>query len=207
MPIVAIAAEQRGQVEEPVLIARVLAGDRHAARALYDAHAPRIHRLINRLTGDAEMARELTQDTFVRAFAQLDRFRGDAALATWLHRIALSVTSNGLRKVRRLRARESSLEEVTGEGWPPGRARTDGAAHALHARGRADVDPDLRARLADAIDALPETLRVTLVMHDIEGYTHAEIAAATGVAEGTSKSRLFDARARLRVALADFAAE
>jgi RNA polymerase sigma-70 factor (ECF subfamily) len=61
--------------------------------------------------------------------------------------------------------------------------------------------------LERAIDALPEAHRITVVMHDIEGYTHAEIAAALGVAEGTSKSRLFDARARLRAALADFARE
>src|SRR5450432_4213373 len=104
MTHVAIAVGQRGQVDEPEpergIIARAVAGDRHAARSLYDAHAPRIFRLIQRLTGDPELAREFTQDTFVRAFGRLDRFRGDAALSTWLHRIALSVTSNGLRKIR-----------------------------------------------------------------------------------------------------------
>ncbi len=200
-----------GPESERALIARVLEGngDRHAAKALYDAHAPRIFRLIHRLTGEIDLARELTQDTFVRAFAQLDRFRGEAAFGTWLHRIAITVTSNGMRKVRRLRARETPIEELTAgddgstrEGW----LHAGGAARAEWTTdGGRVIEPDLRHRLALAIDELPETLRVTLVMHDIEGYTHAEIAAATGVAEGTSKSRLFDARGRLRVALADFA--
>jgi RNA polymerase sigma-70 factor, ECF subfamily len=189
MPRVAIAVENRDKVDESELIARVIAGDRIAGRTLYEQHAPRVYRLVYRLTGDAELTRELTQDTFVRAFSQLARFRGDAAFSTWLHRIAVTVTSNGLRKVRRLRARETPLDEVLGSG----------STH----RG----DPDLRVRLERAIDALPEAHRVTVVMHDIEGYTHAEIAAALGVAEGTSKSRLFDARARLRAALADFARE
>lgn len=206
MPFAATVVEQRDPVDEPALITRVLAGDRDAARVLYDAHAPRIYRLIYRLTGDSELGRELTQDTFVRAFAQLARFRGEAALATWLHRIAVTVTSNGMRKVRRLRERETPFEDAFDDAGGSGMVPHDEMVVHSHAH-RAEIDPDLRARLGEAIGALPESLRVTLVMHDLEGYTHAEIAATTGVAEGTSKSRLFDARARLRVALADFATD
>ena len=69
------------------------------------------------------------------------------------------------------------------------------------------ADPDLRSKIAAAINALPEGTRITLVMHDIEGYTHAEIAESLGIAEGTSKSRLFEARGRLRQALAAFVRE
>ena len=67
------------------------------------------------------------------------------------------------------------------------------------------ADVQINGSQQKAFDELPMVLRVTLVMHDLEGYTHAEIAEATSVAEGTSKSRLFDARARMRTALADFA--
>lgn len=187
------AAETIPQVTEPELIARVLAGDSVAGRVLYDAHAPRVFRLAHRLTGDEDLARELTQETFVRAFRQLGGFRGDAALSTWLHRITVTVTANAMRKVRRLRDRETDLEELE-------RVRP------LAAGPRA-VNPDVRERLARAIDALPEIYRVTLLMHDLEGYTHPEIAAVLGVAEGTCKSRLSVARSRLRAALADFATE
>jgi RNA polymerase sigma-70 factor (ECF subfamily) len=175
---------------EPELIARVVAGDRLAARELYDAHAPRVFRLAFRLTGESELARELTQETFIRAFAQLGRFRGESALSTWLHRVTISVVSNAMRKVKRFRARETDLDEATSMAVETRRA-----------------DPDLRDKLHRAIDELPEIYRTTLVMHDVEGYTHEEIANVLGVAEGTCKSRLSVARAQLREKLAPFAKE
>ena len=188
-PAVAIEA-QRFVNREPELIARVVAGDRLAARELYDAHAPRVFRLAFRFTGDDELARELTQETFIRAFAQLGRFRGDSALSTWLHRVTISVVSNAMRKVKRFRASETDLDEA--------------APLAVETRG---ADPDLRDKLFRAIDELPEIYRITLVMHDVEGYTHEEIADVLGVAEGTCKSRLSVARAQVREKLAPFAKE
>src|SRR5690349_21138849 len=89
----ALVLEPSGRRDERELIARVVDGDRMAARGLYDAHAPRVFRLAFRLTGDDEAARELTQEAFIRAFGQLARFRGDAAFSTWLHRVTLSVAS------------------------------------------------------------------------------------------------------------------
>ena len=191
----AFALQTTPKVNEPELIARVLAGDRLAGRELYDAHAPRVYRLAYRLTGDAELAREFTQDTFVRAFHRLADFRGDAAFSTWIHRITVTVVANAMRKVRRLRERETDLSDLE-TAHPAG--GKDGARR---------IDPDLRERLAKAIDALPEIYRTTLIMHDLEGYTHTEIADVLGVAEGTCKSRLSAARAQLRAALADFAKE
>jgi RNA polymerase sigma-70 factor (ECF subfamily) len=178
------------RVSEPELIARVLSGDRVAARDLYDAHAPRVYRLAYRLTGDEELARESTQDVFVRAFGQLARFRGDSALGTWLHRITVSVSADVMKRLKRKRDRETELEE-----WQPAAADLG------------NVDPVLRDRLHRAIDALPEIYRTTLIMHDMEGYKHFEIAEILGVAEGTCKSRLSLARAQLRKALGDLAGE
>jgi RNA polymerase sigma-70 factor (ECF subfamily) len=172
------------------LLARVRAGDPAAERELYETHVDRIYRLAYRLTGEDALAQDCTQDTFVRAFDGLRDFRGDARLSTWLHRIAVSVTLNALRKVKRLRQRETDLTEVTMVG-------TGGRA----------AEPDLKSRLARAIEALPDGYRVVFVMHDVEGYTHEEIGAALGVQNGTSKAQLSRARARLREALADFAGE
>lgn len=187
----AVAADAPRLVShEPELIARVVSGDRIAARELYDAHAPRVFRLAFRLTGDDDLARELTQETFIRAFAQLARFRGEAALSTWLHRVALSVISNAMRKVKRFRSRETDLDDAGGIGSESGQS-----------------DPELRDKLYRAIDELPEIYRVTFIMHDVEGYTHEEIAASLGVAEGTCKSRLSVARAQLREKLATVAEE
>ena len=150
----------------------------------------RVYRLAYRLTGEDALAQDCTQETFVRAFNGLRDFRGDAQLSTWLHRIAVSVTLNVLRKVKRIRERETELEDVT---TMEGGIRT--------------ADPDLKARLARAIDALPEGYRTVFVMHDVEGYTHEEIGTALGIQPGTSKAQLSRARARLREALSDFAGE
>jgi RNA polymerase sigma-70 factor (ECF subfamily) len=70
-----------------------------------------------------------------------------------------------------------------------------------------DLPPDLRAQLYHSIDSLSEKLRAVFVMHDIEGYTHEEIGRVLGIPTGTSKARLFDARVKLRAALAPFAGD
>ncbi|HEU4631075.1 MAG TPA: RNA polymerase sigma factor [Gemmatimonadaceae bacterium] len=176
---------------ERQLIEQVLAGDRRAARVLYDAHVLRVHRVAYRLTGDEPLAQECTQEAFVRAFTRLDRFRGDAALGTWLTRIAVTVSLNAIRRRRRRGDREVGLDEVV----------------QLHASEAPAIEPDLRERVARAIDALPEIYRTTVVLHDVEGYTHAEIASVLGVPEGTCKTRLFVARRKLREMLADFVKE
>ena len=180
--------EPRGGVDDQELIARVRTGDVAAERALYDAHVDRVYRLAHRMTGSDDLAQEFTQDTFVRAFERLHGFRGESAFSTWLHSIAVSVVLNGLRKVKRFRARETGLEVAS--------------AVAIT---RPEAEPDLKTRLRQAVDGLPHGYRTVFVMHDVEGYTHEEIAAALGVQPGTSKAQLFRARARLREALQQFA--
>jgi len=177
-------------VERRSLVRRVLGGDSTAERELYDCHVDRVYRLAYRMTGDADQASEYTQDTFVRVFEKLAGFRGEAALSTWITSIALSVVYNGLRKVKRFQQRETDLDD----------------AAPLPAKGR-EAEPDLKLKLAAAIAALPEGYRTVFTMHDVEGYTHEEIAAALGVQEGTSKAQLSRARAKLRTMLAEYAGE
>jgi len=177
-------------VDDRELIARVRAGDPVAERALYDAHVDRVYRLSYRMAGDDDLARDFTQETFIRAFERLDTFRGESAFSTWLHSIATSVALNGLRKVKRFKKREADIEEADGV-----------------STGRPRAEPDLKGRLAVAIDELPEGYRTVFLLHDVEGYTHEEIGAALAIESGTSKAQLSRARAKLRVALADFAGE
>ena len=146
------------------------------------------------MAGDADLAADFTQETFIRAFERLEQFRGDSSLATWLHTIAVSVALNGMRKVKRIRVRTDNMDDR--------RTLAD-----LAARRRRASPPTSKARLHSAIDALSEKLRPVFVMHDVEGYTHEEIAGTLGIPVGTSKARLFDARAKLRLALAAFAGD
>jgi RNA polymerase sigma-70 factor (ECF subfamily) len=175
-------------VLERDLIALAASGDPGAQRALYEAHVDRVYRLAYRLAGDDDLARDFTQDAFIRAFQRLGDFRGESAFGTWLHAITVSVSLNGLRKVKRLRTRETGLDQAESLGSTTRRA-----------------DPDLRQRLTAAIDALPTGYRTVFLMHDVEGFTHEEIGQALGIQTGTSKAQLFRARGRLREALADFA--
>ncbi len=177
-------------MDERNLIERVRAGDARAERELYNAHVDRVYRLAYRLAGDDDLARDFTQETFIRAFDKMDTFRGESSFSTWIHTITTSVALNGLRKVKRFRTRETDLDEA---GEMPGQAR--------HA------EPDLKLKLARAIDALPERSRMVFVMHDVEGFTHQEIAESLGMETGTSKAQLSRARARLRESLAEFAGE
>ena len=174
--------------EEKELIRAVLNGDRAAARSLYDRHVGRVYQVVYRLLGDRDQAEEATQDTFVKAFARLDGFRGESSLGTWLHAIAVSMALTALRKKKRRLFREADLDDA-----------------AMLPDTRTGSEPDLRDRLRQAIDALPEKFKVQVVLHDIEGFTHGEIARMTGVPEGTCKTRLMGGRAKLREALSAFA--
>lgn len=185
-----LAVIENPRLADRQLVSRCLAGDRIAERALYDAHVDRIYRLMFRMAGESDLAADFTQETFIRAFERLGQYRGDSALGTWLHAIAVSVAINGLRKVKRIHARTEPIEDSP----------------------RLSVQPtgftaDLKVRLRAAVDALSEKLRPVFVMHDVEGYTHEEIAGTLGIPVGTSKARLFDARAKLRLALAAFAGD
>ena len=185
-------ALERGHhlADQHALIERARRGDASAHRALYDAHVEQIYRLTFRLTGAEHLARDVTQNTFVRAFASLDGFRGDSAFGTWLHAIAVSLSLNEIRRRKREWARSAPLDDAS--------ALTQSESRS---------DPLLREKLMAAVNDLPEGCRTVFMMHDAEGYTHQEIAAALGVAVGTSKAQLARARGKLRVALAMFAEE
>lgn len=156
-------------------------GDSGAFERLYRAHAGRVLGLCLRLSGgDRARAEQSTQDVFVRAWEKLPEFRGDSAFGTWLHRIAVNTVLGEHRLLRRW---------VTFE--------DEGATDACLPEHSASP-PELRAQqnmdLERALARLPRGARAVLVLHDVEGYEHAEIAALTGIAVGTSKAQLHRAR-------------
>ncbi|MFQ5679143.1 MAG: RNA polymerase sigma factor [Gemmatimonadota bacterium] len=170
-------------MEERALVERAKAGDRFAMGRLYEVHARRVYTVVRRLAGDDHLAEDLAQDAWVRAFEKLHLFRGEAAFGTWMYRLATNVALNRLR-------RQGRRTEVEGTAEPrPGLAHPDEAL----------VN---RRALALALDRLPPGYRRVLVLHDVEGWTHEEIASALKVTAGTSKSQLHKARARMREMLA-----
>ena len=166
-------------------------GDDTAFAALYDAHAARVYALCLGLSGDRATAGELVQDVFVRVWERLDSFRGECAFATWLHRVAVNVALESERKGRRRSLRlqiAADLQVVHGDSTAP--RDPDAAAPA--------TDPALTLDLERAIARLSAGARAVFVLHDVEGFQHAEIGERLGIAEGTSKAHLFRARRLLR---------
>ena len=156
-------------------------GDERAFGEVYREHAGRVYALCLRMSGDRAAADELVQDVFVRAWERLRSFRGQSAFSSWLYRLTVNVV---LMRRRATRRREQRVF-TTGE---PDRLERGGGP----ARAAEGLD------LERAVAALPDGAREVLVLHDIEGYTHAEIGRACGIAAGTSKAQLFRARRLLR---------
>jgi RNA polymerase sigma-70 factor (ECF subfamily) len=169
---------------DQITIRRALKGDEAALRALWAQHAPRIDALVRRLVGDPDEAADVAQEVWIQIFRALPTYRGDSQFSTWAHRIAVNRTLNALRSTRRLSKVEVDLEEDTSV-----------VEH--------DGDRSLLAQTIDeAVQKLSPGARTVFVLHDVEGYTHEEIAAELGITSGGSKSQLFKARAKLRRLLA-----
>jgi RNA polymerase sigma-70 factor, ECF subfamily len=161
-------------------VRRAAEGDVEAYEMLYRQHVGRVHALCLRMTRDRSEAEELTQETFIRVWERLGSFREESAFSTWLHRVAVNVVVGELR--RRGRWRERFLAQDATE---------LGVASPAFAPG-SDLD------LERAIAGLSPQARLVFLLHDVEGYKHAEIAELTGLAVGTSKAHLHRARRLLR---------
>lgn len=166
-------------------VARAQRGDLQAFERLYQQHAGRVNALCRRLAVDVSRADELMQDVFVRAWEKLESFRGESSLESWLHRVTVNVFLASERGDRRRRAHEDIADDDSYE---------------LSASSPSG-DPGDRIDLERAIAALPQGARVAFVMHDIEGYSHDEIAAMSGIAAATVRVQLHRARRHLMEAL------
>ncbi len=169
-------------------LARAAAGgDVPAFEALYRRHAGRVHGVVARLVGfDRGRAEDIVQEAFVRAWQALPGYRFESAFGTWLHRLAVNTALMELR-ARRSRPQADGDEALDGIGL------SDTAGHA------AALGMDLER----AVASLPPRARAVLVLFDVEGWKHDEIAEALDMAVGSSKAQLHRARGLLRARLGD----
>jgi RNA polymerase sigma-70 factor (ECF subfamily) len=190
-PAQATRASGDTQMTEAALIQAVRRGEAGSREALYHRFKRRVYALAARIAGTME-AEEVAQEAFIRIFRGLPKFRGESALSTWIHRLAV----NAALSHRTRRATAPSDERARGDAAAEARAAADGHIEPGHG------DAVLRARLERALAALPPGYRTAIVLHDIEGLEHEEVAAILGCHVGTSKSQLHKARAKLREILA-----
>ena len=166
------------------------AGDESAFERIYQMHAGRVFALCLRMSGSRQRATELTQDVFVHVWGRLASWRGESALSSWIHRLAVNLVLSNVRADTRRQKWEMSAdddEHTPNAGTPEQQVR------------RPSIEEGVD--LERAIAALPTGARTVFVLHDVEGYQHAEIAKMTGTAEGTCRAQLHRARKLLMEAL------
>ncbi|HOW98086.1 MAG TPA: sigma-70 family RNA polymerase sigma factor [Kiritimatiellia bacterium] len=186
--------------DEKDLIRRAQQGDVDAYDVLVRRFQGKIYALVYNMTSNKEDAEDRVQDVFIKAFHSLRHFKGESSFYTWLYRIAINRTINFL-KTRKNRITLSLSDMDSG-------AERDPAYVELRARESPVRDVsliELQDKLNKALQTLSEKHRVVVVMHDIQGVPHEEIARIMGCSQGTVRSRLFYARQQLQKELKDFA--
>ena len=178
----------------PELLERARAGDREALAALYEATELEIWRTVHAILRDEELCRDVQQDAYLRAFSRLDQLKDPAAFLPWLRQIAVNEARMQLRRKRPLLFSELSDEPGTGEPELPDF--------------RSEASPELsyerkeNARLVrEILDGLPDGQRLILGMYYYEEIPVKQIAADTGLSEGTVKTQLFRGRKRVEEAV------
>jgi len=161
------------------VIAAARAGDRRAHAELYERFAPLVYTLARRMLVSPALAEDVLQETFIEVLSKIDSFRGEAGFGFWVRRIAVNKC---LMLLRSSWIARRSLDAV------PEESASDHAAEHLESR----------AALEAALAALTPTARVVVWLHDVEGYTHREIAESMGKTTSFSKSQLARAHERLR---------
>lgn len=177
---------RRVQLDEQALIDRARRGDTDAFGELVWRYRDTVYTLAVRLVGP-DLAGDVAQEALIRAWRAMPRFRGEAALGTWLHRITVN-TAWTLRK-RAARHATQQLDDAVLD------TTVD---HTTTGPEKAGEMLDLRAGLRDAIEQLSPGQRSVLVLRDVYGWSHAEVARELGITHTTAKVRLHRARKRVR---------
>ncbi|HIE11091.1 MAG TPA: sigma-70 family RNA polymerase sigma factor [Kiritimatiellae bacterium] len=191
-------AKSAAQDGEAALLARTRSGDRAACGELVRRYQSRIYSLVYNMVGNREDAEDLVQEIFVRAFHNIGSFQGRSRFYTWLYRIAVNLTINFLK--RSARSRNLSLDDVE-LGIERDRTFVEVVSRRTPATDMRITE--LQERLNAALQKLSDKHRTVVVLHDIEGIPHQEIARMLRCSAGTVRSRLFYARKQLQEELRD----
>ena len=180
--------------EDREVVRRVQAGETEAFEVLVEKYKRKTFRLAYGVLRDQEEALDVAQEAFVKAFRSLPKFKGDSAFYTWLFRITMNLALDR-RRQRAARARALGAEDVPPEEWERTAVATDASPDDEAA------SSERRARIARALQSLPEHHRSIIILSDIEGLSYREIAEVLAIPMGTVMSRLHNARKRLREVL------
>ncbi len=182
----------RQMEEDRTLVEKAQDGDKAAFGELVRKHQRRMYAIALQMTGDHGEADDLAQDAFLRAYQAIGKFDGRSEFQTWVYRIVVNLTINHLKKKGRTRPVEETDPRVVGA--VAAEVQQEDPATALEQR-------RFYARLANALDELPETLRATVVLVSLQGLSHRAVGEILGCSEGTVSWRIHEARKKLRESL------
>jgi RNA polymerase sigma-70 factor (ECF subfamily) len=177
---------------EAVLIACAQRGDVEAFEMLVRGHADRLYAVLLRLLGDRVEAEDVAQETMLRAWRGIGRFQGRSLFFTWLYRIAVNEANRCLEK----KTKRSPNVLTEQEGWDAPAPASDEPSSRAEQR-------ELRAALDRALSELSPTYATAIVLRDVEGLSTIQAAEIVGIGEAAFKSRLHQARLKVRAALGD----
>lgn len=184
------------RVSEDNLVAAAKCGDVEAFGALFERHKDAVHGFVLRSVGRREDAEDIVQETFRRAWTAIPRFRGQSSLLTWLCRIAANLY------IDHARSRKRRVDLASDMDLDPDELRS-------YSGQGADVETEVinKCRVEAALESLSATHRMLVVLCDIQGLSGAEAAEVMNCSLMSVRARLFQARRKLRVALADVVEE
>lgn len=176
------------QVADQVLVSRVQSGDRTAFDLLVLRYQHRIVKLVGRYVREPADALDVAQDAFIKAYRALPGFRGDSAFYTWMYRIAINTAKNHLASQAR-RASDAAVSIEDAQLYDSNAALMDNATPE-----RMAMRDEIQAAVADALEQLPEDLRMAITLRELEGMSYEDISATMDCPIGTVRSRIFRAR-------------
>lgn len=192
-------SESPAPAEESELVARARKGDLSAYDELIKRYQERIYATIYHMTSNHEDANDLAQESFIKAFQALKSFKGGSSFYTWLYRIAVNKTINFLKQRKNRQAMSLNDLDFQVEHDP------DLVSLISEKTPRREAGlSELQEKLNEALMKLSEPHRLVVVLHDVQGQSHEEIAKVMGCNIGTVRSRLFYARQQLQAYLADY---
>ncbi|MFO7725363.1 MAG: sigma-70 family RNA polymerase sigma factor [Oceanipulchritudo sp.] len=199
LPVDSSQAGEAPADNDQVLVSRVQKGDVAAFDHLVRKYRERLFGIIYNLTSNREDAADLTQEAFIKAFSSINRFQGKSAFFTWLYRIGVNTALSHLKRNRFRRF--FSLENIQEEG---SNAQVIETLAAKHKSEKGALLSELQEKLNEAMQKLSPKHRTVVVLFEIEGLSHQEIAEIVGCSVGTVRSRLHYAKQQLQADLKPF---
>jgi len=184
---------------ESTILRRIRAGDRAAQRELILRYGRPLSRQALLVLKNPALAEDVVQETWVTAFASIDRFRGQSRLLTWLTGIAINRAKSERRRERRF----APVSRVRGPPTPAEGEDLELVVHELTPE-RILMEREVRRHFDAAVGSLPEGQRSVVVLRDVEESSSSETCRVLDISDAAQRVRLCRARARLRLALAEF---